>query len=67
MMKRKRFARSGMNRLREIPREKFGNPYAGNTRRSKGGQMQRLAHMARRVAPAIFMLMEERAAGCKIQ
>jgi len=53
--------------LREARREKFWNADAGNTRRTKGRQMQRLAHMARRVASAIFMFMEKRAAGSKIQ
>ena len=56
-----------MNRLREIPREKFWNADAGNARRTKRGQMQRLADMARRVASTIFMFMEERAAGRKVK
>jgi len=67
VMKRKCFARSVMNRLREMPREKLWNADAGNTRRTKGGQMQRLAHMARRVAPAISMFMKERATGRKVK
>ena len=67
MMNRKCFARRGVNRLRQVPREESRNADAGNACLRKCWQMQGLADMARRVAPAVLMFMEKRAAGCKVK
>jgi len=67
VMNRKCFARRGVNRLRQVPREEARNAVAGNACLRKCWQMQGLADMARRVAPAVLMFMEKRAAGCKVK
>ena len=67
MMNRKRFAWRGMNWLRDVPRETFWNSDARNARWRKHRQMQRLADVTGRVAPAVFMVVKIRTAGGKVQ
>ena len=67
MMKRKCFAGSRMDRLRQTPGDKFRNRNRRGASRRQRGQVQRLANMAGRVAASVFMLMQKRAAGGKVE
>jgi uncharacterized protein YcaQ len=56
-----------MSRLRVIPTNKFRSCKRRGMGRRQGGQMQRLANVARSVAASVLVLVEERAARGKVE
>ncbi|GEM_PF-3835690 len=60
MVKRKHFTGSGMNWLREVPREELWTGDSRSVRRRECRQMKSLVNVASSVIPA-FMLVQKRA------